>query len=73
MTEDEMAGWHYRLDGHEFECTPAVGDRQGDPVCCNSWGCKGSVQYPCLENLMDRGAWWAAVHGITQNRAQVSD
>ena len=41
-TEDGMVGWHYRLDGHEFECTPAVGDRQGDPVCCNSWGCKGS-------------------------------
>ena len=27
-TEDEMAGWHYRLNGHEFEGTPGVGDRQ---------------------------------------------
>ena len=26
MTEDEMAGWHHRLDGHEFEWTPGVGD-----------------------------------------------
>ena len=26
MTEDEMAGWHHRLDGHEFESTPGVGD-----------------------------------------------
>ena len=25
MTEDEMAGWHHRLDGHEFEQTPGVG------------------------------------------------
>ena len=25
-TEDEMAGWHHQLDGHEFECTPEVGD-----------------------------------------------
>ena len=29
MTEDEMAGWHHRLDGHEFEQTPGVGmDRE---------------------------------------------
>ena len=40
-TEDEMAGWHHRLDGHEFEWTPGVGDGQGGLACCNSWGCKG--------------------------------
>ena len=40
MTKDEMAGWHHGLDGHEFEWTPAVGDGQGDLVCCDSWGCK---------------------------------
>jgi len=28
-TEDEMAGWHHRLDGHAFEWTPGVGDGQG--------------------------------------------
>ena len=38
MTEGEMAGWHHRLDGHEFEQTPGVGDGQGGLVCCNSWG-----------------------------------
>ena len=37
-TEDEMAGWHHRHDGHEFEWTLGVGDRQGGLVCCNSWG-----------------------------------
>ena len=37
MTEDEMAGWHYRLDGHEFELTPRVGDGQGGLACCDSW------------------------------------
>ena len=31
-TEDEMAGWHHRLDGHEFEWTPGVGDGQGGLV-----------------------------------------
>ena len=41
-TEDEMAGWHHRLNGHEFEWTPGVGDGQGGLACCNSWGHKES-------------------------------
>ena len=40
MTEDEMAGWHHRLDGREFEWTLGVGDGQGGLACCNSWGHK---------------------------------
>ena len=40
MTEDEMAGWHHRLDGCEFEETPGVGDGQGGLECCSSWGRK---------------------------------
>jgi len=40
MTEDEMFGWHYRLDGHEFEKAMGAGDEQGSLVCCNPWGCK---------------------------------
>ena len=41
-TEDEMAGWHHRLDGHEFEWTPGVGDGQRGLACCSSWGRKES-------------------------------
>ena len=41
-TEDEMAGWHHRRDGREFEWTPGVGDGQGGLACCDSWGCKES-------------------------------
>ena len=41
-TEDEMAGWHHWLDGHESEWTPGVGDGQGGLACCDSWGCKES-------------------------------
>ena len=41
-TEDEMAGWHHRLDGHGFGWTPRVGDGQGGLACCNSWGRKES-------------------------------
>ena len=39
-TEDEMAGWHHRLNGHEFGWTPGVGDGQGGLACCGSWGHK---------------------------------
>ena len=42
MTEDEMAGWHHRLSGHEFGCTPGAGDGQGGLACCSSWGRKES-------------------------------
>ena len=42
MTEDEMVGWHHRLNGHGFEWTLRVGDRQGGLACCSSWGCKES-------------------------------
>ena len=38
------------------------GDSNGTPL-----------QYSCLENPMDRGAWWAAVHGVAKSQAQLSD
>ena len=42
MTEDEIAGWHHRLDGHEFEQAEGVGDEQGSLTCCSPWGHKES-------------------------------
>ena len=39
-----------------------VGEGNGSPL-----------QYPCLENLMDTGAWWAAVHEVAKSQAQLSD
>ena len=41
-TEDEMVGWHDRLNGHEFEQGPGVGDGQGSLTCCSPWGHKES-------------------------------
>ena len=41
-TEDEMAGWHHWLNGHESQWTPGVGDVQGGLACCDSWGRKES-------------------------------
>ena len=63
-TEDEMAGWHHRLNGRESEWTPGDGDEPGSLACYDSWGCKESdmteqlywtelrqtsyVKFPCL-------------------------
>ena len=41
-TEDEKDGWHHWLNGHESEWTLGVGDGQGGPACCDSWGRKES-------------------------------
>ena len=37
-TEDEMVGWHHRLNGHEFGQTPGDSEGQGSLVCCSLWG-----------------------------------
>ena len=42
MTEDEMFGWHHKLNGHEFERTPADSEGQGIMACCSSRGCRES-------------------------------
>ena len=42
MTEDEMVGWHHRVDGHEFEQTPGLGEGQGDLACYSPWSHKES-------------------------------
>ena len=40
--QDEMVGWHHRLNGHRSEQTPGVGDGQGGLACCDSRGRKES-------------------------------
>ena len=80
-----LAGWHHWLDERESQWTPGVGDEQGGLACCDSWGRKESDtterliwsdliwMYSCLENPMDGGAWWAAVHGAAKSRTRLSD
>ena len=51
-TEDEMAGWHHRLNAHEFGLTPGVNDGQEGLIRCDSWGRKESdtiEQLNCTE------------------------
>ena len=42
MTEDEMVGWHHRLNGHESEQIPGDSEGQGSLACCSPWGHKES-------------------------------
>ena len=45
MTEDEIVGWHHRLNGHEFEQAPGVSDRPGGLAHCSpteSWTIKNA-------------------------------
>ena len=50
VTEDEMVGWHHRLNGHEFEQAPGDGDGQGSLACYNPWGHKESDTTERLNN-----------------------
>ena len=64
-TEDEMAGWHHWLDGHEFGWTQGVGDRQGGLVCCDSWGHK---ELDMTEQLN-----WIEMNWIIWNRPRITN
>ena len=44
-----------------------------DIIVINGEGNGNPLQYSCLENSMDRGAWWAAVHGVAEGRTRLSD
>ena len=58
--EDEMVGWHHRLNGHEFEQAPVVGDGQGSLVCCSPWGREES-------NMTERLNDWTELNWTEQN------
>ena len=66
MTEDEVVGWHHRLNGHEFEKAPGDGEGQGSLEYCSPWDCKvldmseglsnkkvNYISYPHLSNEND--------------------
>ena len=61
------------LDGKEFACnagdpdsTPGLGSSPGE-------GNGNTLQYSCLENSMDRGAWQATVHAVTERQTRLTD
>ena len=63
MTEDEMVGWHHRLDGHEFGQDPGVSDGQGSLASCSLWGLKESELQPKSPNFSSR-TWYLAQESI---------
>ena len=50
---------YYNLESYKY---PICGEGNGTPL-----------QYSCLENPMDGGAWWATVHGVPKSRTRLSD
>ena len=65
-TEGEMVGWHYRLDGHEFEQAPGVGDGQGSLACCSPWGDKES-------DVTERLNWTQGEGGDSPDREGIQE
>ena len=64
VTEDEMAGWHHQIYGHEFEQTPEISKGQGSLACFRPWGHKESDTTKWLNNK--NAAWvilvpWAGI------------
>ena len=59
MTEDEMAGWHHRLSGHEFEQAPGDSGGQGSLACCSPWGRKELDTTEGLNNSNILSEVWA--------------
>ena len=59
MTEDEMVGWHHRLNRHESEQTPGDGEGQGSLACYSLWGSKESDTTERLnKNNPERSEGW---------------
>ena len=50
MIEEEMAGWHHQLNGHEFEQAPGDSEGQGGLACCSPWGRRDSDTTEQLKN-----------------------
>ena len=62
MTEDEIIGWHHRLNGQKFEQTPGDSEGQGSLVCCSPWGCRESDMTEQLNNNNNKSS--LSLHGI---------
>ena len=66
------------LNGTESQKGGGVCIGMADPLCCTADTNTGEgdgtpLQHSCLENPMDGGAWWAAVHGVAKSRTRLSD
>ena len=73
ISKPSILGFPGGLVGKESACNA------GDPGSIPGWGRSpgeghgNPLQYSCLENPVNRGSWWAAVHGVTKGQFQLSD
>ena len=59
VTEDEIVGWHHRLNAHEFEQAPGDGEGQGSLACFSPWSCKESDKTATEQQWENvKGLWW---------------
>ena len=88
MTEDEMVGWHHRLNGHEFEQTPGDGEGLGRLAGCSPWGHKESNTtywlnnnkcvkwimrtYHMAQGTLLNALWWSKWEGNPKKRRHMS-
>ena len=61
-SDGKVSAYNERVPGSIPVSGRSLGEGNGNPI-----------QYPCLENPMDGGAWWATVHGVAQSRTRLSD
>ena len=74
MTEDKMAGWHHKLNGHEFEQVLEDGEGQGSLACCSPWGHKELDKTEQLNNTSTTN-WpkFLPTNGIVWIQSQMED
>ena len=65
MAEDEMVGWHHRLNGREFEQTPGDGEGQGSLLCSSPWGCR--VRHDLATEQQHIICMYTHTHTLTYN------
>ena len=70
VTQDEMVGWHHRLNRHECEQSPGNCEVQGSLVCCSPWDCK---ELHMIEQLYNnsKGRVFLALKGMTKTASKV--
>ena len=78
MTEDEMVGWHHRLDGHEFDQAPGVGYGQGSLAYCSPWGHKESdmnvqLNWTELNKIIQPMSWNMSIYAYFLSGLTISN
>ena len=72
-THSSILGFPGGFSGKEFTCDAGDAGLIPGPGRSPGGGHDNPLQYSCLENSMDRGAWWTIVHGVPESQTQLND